>query len=662
MLSPIADKNNKKQFPKVKKFGFGGFLDKLKFGIGGKGPGGPWGGMVTGMRDAIVGGATKGLRFVDDIATGGTFTHMFRAIGADVKGDSKTANIEGLKGLASFGAMLVAPKIIGAALKPVSKFVVKPLAKFAKTGITNALARESAALAGNPSATGLGDNYLSTFIKEIFGGKTHYGMTQGIGDPATGLMGNVLRADNIAIREAKRLANLASVSAGDGRGPFKPGSFQSRGPITKIADFMSNLNPFQERIGIHVGRPGSSAILPNQVTSGPGDAIKGFVYSWLKGSEKNIADEASFFARSQGMLDPSLTRLGQEGLDTNPGSYYITRAMGAILRDANIANSPARLSPLAQVLEELPITSTKEELAEALGKYRGGGGIKGFFNSIKSRFGKEIYLHSSPTQGLSEIKPFSGAAIGNKDPYAFLKAATMEPGMTEASWKYTGTNSGAAASGWGKIRGMMPSAAPGGSVYVVKGPRNLPLSSSIFDDVDPNSFLSKKALKVISEIKVPAAPTKELAFGIVDTSVREAVTNIRNRNNSKIPRFKKGGYLNFKEGGEVPSILHGGEYVLNAGAVKKYGIAHIEAMNKMRFNVPQPGFSVPQSSFSGSLAGGMSTSTQNVNIYVDNFIGEPEWFNSMMKDYNTTVLPRNQKAAGLESRVISTYSGLNRGN
>jgi hypothetical protein len=133
-------------------------------------------------------------------------------------------------------------------------------------------------------------------------------------------------------------------------------------------------------------------------------------------------------------------------------------------------------------------------------------------------------------------------------------------------------------------------------------------------------------------------------------------------NGGYMPKFKKGGYMKFKEGGEVPSILHGGEYVLNAGAVKKYGLAHIEAMNQMRFNVPKQGFSVPQSSFSGNLAGGMTTSTQNVNIYVDNFIGEPEWFNSMMKDYNTTVLPRNQKAAGLESRVISTYSGLNRGN
>lgn len=137
--------------------------------------------------------------------------------------------------------------------------------------------------------------------------------------------------------------------------------------------------------------------------------------------------------------------------------------------------------------------------------------------------------------------------------------------------------------------------------------------------------------------------------------------NKRAYNGGYIPKFKKGGYLKFKEGGEVPSILHGGEYVLNAAAVKKYGLAHLEAMNQMRFKVPSASFSVPQSSYSGSAAGGMTTSTQNVNIYVDNFIGEPEWFNSMMKDYNTKILPKNQKAAGLENRVISTYNGLNRG-
>jgi hypothetical protein len=137
--------------------------------------------------------------------------------------------------------------------------------------------------------------------------------------------------------------------------------------------------------------------------------------------------------------------------------------------------------------------------------------------------------------------------------------------------------------------------------------------------------------------------------------------NRRAYNGGYMPKFKKGGYLKFKEGGEVPSILHGGEYVLNAAAVKKYGLAHLEAMNQMKFNVPSAGFSVPQAAYSGSAAGGMTTSTQNVNIYVDNFIGEPEWFNSMMKDYNTKILPKNQKAAGLENRVISTYNGLNRG-
>jgi hypothetical protein len=176
--------------------------------------------------------------------------------------------------------------------------------------------------------------------------------------------------------------------------------------------------------------------------------------------------------------------------------------------------------------------------------------------------------------------------------------------------------------------------------------------------------------KFIGPMMPVVQPKKQGIFGKIGGFLSNAFSGVKTKTEwlqgfkegGYMPKFKKGGYLKFKEGGEVPSILHGGEYVLNAGAVKKYGLAHIEAMNQMRFNVPQPGFSVPQSSFSGNLAGGMTTSTQNVNIYVDNFIGEPEWFNSMMKDYNTTVLPRNQKAAGLENRVITTYSGLNRGN
>jgi len=33
----------------------------------------------------------------------------------------------------------------------------------------------------------------------------------------------------------------------------------------------------------------------------------------------------------------------------------------------------------------------------------------------------------------------------------------------------------------------------------------------------------------------------------------------------------------------------------------------------------------------------------------------------MMREYNVKVVPANQKQAGLESRVITTYNGLNRG-
>ena len=53
--------------------------------------------------------------------------------------------------------------------------------------------------------------------------------------------------------------------------------------------------------------------------------------------------------------------------------------------------------------------------------------------------------------------------------------------------------------------------------------------------------------------------------------------------------------------------------------------------------------------------------TSTVNIIVDNFIGEDQWFNELIKKYNMNVVPRNQKSAGLEGRVLTSYSGLSRG-
>lgn len=506
--------------------------------------------------------------------------------------------------------------------------------------------------------------------------------------PVKGFFKNIFRSDNIAIREAREKANAGFYEEYvrlnkkpptffNGRPtiplnpvppsnlfPYNSDRLYQPGPLTRILNKVMKFNPFGKKIGIHVGRSGiKDLILPQEIgkRTGPDDTLSGYTYAWLKGSAERIANAAKSFAIQQ---EYGL-QTGLRGLsDPGDASFYITKMKGIF--DPNVMFSRARMSKSQKILQELPITSSLEELTTALTQYRENTGIRGVFNKVRSNIarlrnyitGESIYLHSSPTQGLDKIKPFAGAAIGNKDPLAFLKKATMQPDMTEESWKYTGNSSANARAGWGKIRGTISAPAPGGSVYVVRGPKGMPSSSSFFDDVDPNSFVSKNSLKVLSEIKIPNSFTQEEALAYVDAAVRRSVTRF---GGPKTPRFKKGGYLKFKEGGEVPSILHGGEYVLNAGAVKKYGLAHLEAMNQMKFNVPSAGFSVPQAAYSGSAAGGMTTSTQNVNIYVDNFIGEPEWFNSMMKDYNTKILPKNQKAAGLENRVISTYNGLNRG-
>ena len=48
------------------------------------------------------------------------------------------------------------------------------------------------------------------------------------------------------------------------------------------------------------------------------------------------------------------------------------------------------------------------------------------------------------------------------------------------------------------------------------------------------------------------------------------------------------------------------------------------------------------------------------NIFVENFIGEPEWFESMMGEYNVSVAPKNERSRGLESRKISSMADNNR--
>ena len=139
------------------------------------------------------------------------------------------------------------------------------------------------------------------------------------------------------------------------------------------------------------------------------------------------------------------------------------------------------------------------------------------------------------------------------------------------------------------------------------------------------------------------------------------IKNLLEQVKNYYPGYKKGGYVGYANGGAVPAVLHGGEYVLNAKSVAKIGIPQLQAMNAMKFATPNVSYNTPNPQISNYPTGQISSSVSNVNIYVDNFIGEPEWFKGMMSQYNTKILPGKQKSAGLENRVISTYTGLNGG-
>jgi hypothetical protein len=103
----------------------------------------------------------------------------------------------------------------------------------------------------------------------------------------------------------------------------------------------------------------------------------------------------------------------------------------------------------------------------------------------------------------------------------------------------------------------------------------------------------------------------------------------------------------------IPAILHGGEYVVNADAVRNMGVRTMQSINQSKFRAPS---GVP--AYAG---GGGTTSVSTVNINVDTFVGEEEWFKSMMKSYNVNVLPKQQKAAGMETRTFTSYNGINQG-
>jgi hypothetical protein len=158
---------------------------------------------------------------------------------------------------------------------------------------------------------------------------------------------------------------------------------------------------------------------------------------------------------------------------------------------------------------------------------------------------------------------------------------------------------------------------------------------------------------------------------------RNPLTGIMNKVKqlSGFTDFYKGGAIPYGEGGPtvgpmhtgIPATLHGGEYVIRKKAVDKYGMAMLSKINQGLYAPKVPSLNMPMANYSKIASAGpsqqmtTSESNHNYNFYVDNFIGETEWFNTMMKEYNVKVVPANQKQAGLESRVVKSYNGINRG-
>ena len=146
--------------------------------------------------------------------------------------------------------------------------------------------------------------------------------------------------------------------------------------------------------------------------------------------------------------------------------------------------------------------------------------------------------------------------------------------------------------------------------------------------------------------------------------------------------YGKGGVASYGVGGfavpgfgstAVPAILHGGEYVLNKAAVDRIGLTSkiLESLNKQRLNMgggistlpylPDTRdikFGIPRPDYGKGAGIVNSYNTNNTtNIYVDNFIGEDEWFRKMLKDYNINHKRTDDRRYGITDPIYTTYKG-----
>ena len=97
------------------------------------------------------------------------------------------------------------------------------------------------------------------------------------------------------------------------------------------------------------------------------------------------------------------------------------------------------------------------------------------------------------------------------------------------------------------------------------------------------------------------------------------------------------------------AMLHGGEFVMSAKATQRIGLGSLSNMNSFsKFGGPN------------DAGGGVTNnSSSNITIQVDTFIGQREWFEKLMSDYNIHIAPSSERARGIEKRTVGSYTERN---
>jgi len=170
------------------------------------------------------------------------------------------------------------------------------------------------------------------------------------------------------------------------------------------------------------------------------------------------------------------------------------------------AGNPGAEAKFAKSLaRDVAITGAAVGLGAAAGKAVKATQQSGIPARLKNAItGDAILVHGSPAPNLKAIEPRAGSArFPDKEvafgwnPKEYLPNNPTQ--LTTNAMKHTGTLSTAQAAGFGKVRGTMPAASPGGSLYVVKGKT----SQNIVTNKDENFMMAiKDKMPVLQEFKL----------------------------------------------------------------------------------------------------------------------------------------------------------------